>query len=589
MEKVELKKIFHSALIFIESKTQSLINLNENIKSAFDFVDSYENPLMLLVICFSIFMILKFLINNRKAILTLSTYTKFFVNLLKSTSFFKSKMEKERRDLIKFASESMGVNLIKKEFVIEENKRSVDSFLNYLDEISVVDKTEKINISKRTGCSYIHDSSLRKNIDDLCGEIHQIYDYTELSSTPSAKIIDENFGKIVLNLFNAPEDAGYLSTFGGTESILSAMLMARNCAYDKGIKNPEVIVNTATHPAFDKGASIFNIVLKKAVLSSNYNVDTRNVESLINENTIMIVSNNINYPYGVDDDIETLSKISQKYGLLLHVDACMGGFMTCFMTNKSKRIVEISDFRIKGVTSISADAHKYGLTPKGISHLLVRDKNMLTKISYGHIGSDGLKVYNSLFEPRNPSYLISGFLILIHKGKSFYYNQAERISNVVYNVTNEIRKKYKDLEVLGQPRVSIFTFKGKKSAKIHYEMKQLGWNMNLLQNPICCMFCITSANLEEFENGRFLNDLDTAYQKIGTVSGKEDNLAAVYGISALLPEDIVNANMDVALNCFLDSKSFIESTLSIDKDDKRVNKETKDLKDQSSLSKKKNK
>lgn len=125
----------------------------------------------------------------------------------------------------------------------------------------------------------------------------------------------------------------------------------------------------------------------------------------------------------------------------------------------------MSDFRVKGVTSISADAHKYGLTPKGISHLLVRDKNMLTKISYGHIGSDGLKVYNTLFEPRNPSYLISGFLILIHKGKSFYYNQAERISNVVYNVTNEIRKKYTDLEVLGQPRVSIFTFKGKKVLK----------------------------------------------------------------------------------------------------------------------------
>lgn len=590
MATIEVKKFLHTTLMLIEEKVQSLFTFNNYIKDVFDFIDSFQNPLLIIGITFLILFLIKFIFQNVKEITTLSTYTKFFFNLLKSSSFIKSKMEKERKDLIKFASESMGVSLIKKEFTIEENKRSVDSFLNYLDEISVVDKTEKINISKRTGCSYIQDSSTRKNIDDLCGEIHQLYDYTELSNTPSAKIIDENFGKIMLELFNAPENGGYISTFGGSESILSAMLMARNYGYDKGIKRPEVIINSATHPAFDKGAGVFNIELKKACLSKDMNVDISNVESLINENTVMIVSNNINYPYGVDDDVEELSKLSQKYGLLLHVDACMGGFMTCFMNKNSQRLIKYSDFRVSGVTSISVDAHKYGLTPKGISHLLVRDKDLLTKISYGHIGSDGLKIFNTLFEPRNPSYMISGLLVLVHKGKNFYYNQSERISNVVYNVTNEIRKKFPEIEILGQPRVSIFAFKGRKCAKIHYEMKQLGWNLNLLQNPIACMFCITSANLEAFEDGSFIRDLEKAYEKVKlSPNGKEDSLAAVYGISALLPEDVVNANMDIALNCFLDSKSYIESNLKNQSGDVKNVKEIKDPKDQSILNKKKQK
>lgn len=64
------------------------------------------------------------------------------------------------------------------------------------------------------------------------------------------------------------------------------------------------------------------------------------------------------------DDIPALSELGVKYNIPVHVDSCLGGFLTCFMEDAGYPIPPC-DFRLPGVTSISADTHKYGFTPKG--------------------------------------------------------------------------------------------------------------------------------------------------------------------------------------------------------------------------------
>ena len=62
-----------------------------------------------------------------------------------------------------------------------------------------------------------------------------------------------------------------------------------------------------------------------------------------------------------------VSKPGLELGIPVHVDACLGGFLLCFLEDMPP-----FDFRVPGVTSLSADTHKYGYGPKGGSVILYR-------------------------------------------------------------------------------------------------------------------------------------------------------------------------------------------------------------------------
>ena len=66
------------------------------------------------------------------------------------------------------------------------------------------------------------------------------------------------------------------------------------------------------------------------------------------------------------DPIEELAQLALKHSLPLHVDACFGGFMLPWVEKIGYK-VPLWDFRVEGVTSISADIHKYGYSSKGAS------------------------------------------------------------------------------------------------------------------------------------------------------------------------------------------------------------------------------
>lgn len=57
-------------------------------------------------------------------------------------------------------------------------------------------------------------------------------------------------------------------------------------------------------------------------------------------------------------------QLSQRYGIPLHVDATLGGFILSIM-ERCDFTVKSYDFRVPGVTSISCDIQKYGFAPNG--------------------------------------------------------------------------------------------------------------------------------------------------------------------------------------------------------------------------------
>lgn len=176
-------------------------------------------------------------------------------------------------------------------------------------------------------------------------------------------------------LHAGPERAGFL-TSGGTESILCAVLAARERGEkERGVTDPEMVVTESAHAAFHKAAHLFGIRLHKTPVRSNWEADLDAMDEQINDRTVLVVGSAPQYPQGVIDPIPEIAALAARVGAHCHVDACMGGFVLPF-AEQIGRAVPRWDFRVEGVDSISADIHKLGYSPKGVSVILYRNRSL---------------------------------------------------------------------------------------------------------------------------------------------------------------------------------------------------------------------
>mmetsp|Transcript_73031 Transcript_73031/g.110171 ORF Transcript_73031/g.110171 Transcript_73031/m.110171 type:complete len:93 (-) Transcript_73031:605-883(-) len=89
----------------------------------------------------------------------------------------------------------------------------------------------------------------------------------------------------------------------------------------------------------------------------------------------MIIVSAPQYAHGVVDDIEGVAKIACEFNIPLHVDSAIGGFTLPFVEKLGYKVPKF-DFRVEGVSSISADLHKYGYSAKGASVIVYRNKEL---------------------------------------------------------------------------------------------------------------------------------------------------------------------------------------------------------------------
>lgn len=169
--------------------------------------------------------------------------------------------------------------------------------------------------------------------------------------------------------------AGFL-TSGGTESILCAVKAARERGRaERDVTAPEMVVAESAHAAFHKAAHLFGLTIHTVPVDGTWRADVGAMAELVNDRTVLVVGSAPQYPQGVVDDIPTIAALASSVGANCHVDACMGGFVLPF-AEMLGREVPPWDFRVDGVTSISADIHKLGYVPKGVSVILHRTKQL---------------------------------------------------------------------------------------------------------------------------------------------------------------------------------------------------------------------
>ncbi|KAL8584197.1 hypothetical protein ACOMHN_034883 [Nucella lapillus] len=175
-------------------------------------------------------------------------------------------------------------------------------------------------------------------------------------------------------MLNGSDDAVGFMTSGGTESVLMAVKAYRDRARKlyPHIKHPEIVAPPTVHPVLDKAAHYFGLTITHVPVAPDYAADPREIEKAIGPNTVLLACSAPQFCHGIVDPVEELSALAMKYGLPLHVDACFGGFMLPWV-EKMGYSVPKWDFRCPGVTSISADLHKYGYCVKGASAIVYKN------------------------------------------------------------------------------------------------------------------------------------------------------------------------------------------------------------------------
>ncbi len=173
-------------------------------------------------------------------------------------------------------------------------------------------------------------------------------------------------------LLHAPSTAAGFLTSGGTESIQCAVLAARERARaERGITAGKIVVAASAHAAFHKSAHLFGMPIVSVPVGDDWTVDVEAMAAAVDDQTVLVVGSAPQYPQGVVDPIAAIADVAATVDAWCHVDACMGGFVLPFAEMLGRTTLPW-DFRVDGVHSMSADIHKLGYAPKGVSVILHR-------------------------------------------------------------------------------------------------------------------------------------------------------------------------------------------------------------------------
>lgn len=166
-------------------------------------------------------------------------------------------------------------------------------------------------------------------------------------------------------------------TSGGTESNFCAMHAAREWARVNrpDATAPEIVAPYSAHATLSKACHYLGLKLVRTPLGADYRADVEAMAAAVGPNTIGFAVSAPQWPHGLYDPIAEVAQVALAKGLWLHVDACIGGFMAPFV-ERAGYPVPPWDFRIEGVTSISADAHKYGYAAKPLSTISWRNAEL---------------------------------------------------------------------------------------------------------------------------------------------------------------------------------------------------------------------
>lgn len=332
---------------------------------------------------------------------------------------------------------------------------------------------------------------------------------------PSLAEIQSEVVEACAHLFHGEPDAAGFMTSGGTESVLLSVKSARERGRaERDVSEPEMVIAESAHAAFHKGAHYFGVRVHKVAVRDDFRADVEAMAQHVNANTVLVVGSAPQYPQGVIDPIPELAELAATVGASMHVDACMGGFVLPFMELNGEPVAPW-DFRVPGVTTLSADIHKLGYAPKGASVLMHRSKALRRYQTFvfddwlgGHYASPGMQGTR----PGLP--MATAWAVMHRLGIDGYRRLTERTIDATRRFIAGIRA-IPELEILTEPDAHVFAISSLRLDvfAVGDEMHERGWHLDRQKPPDSLHATVSAGNAPVVDE--FLKDLREAVAEVG--------------------------------------------------------------------------
>lgn len=388
-------------------------------------------------------------------------------------------------------------------------------------------------------------------IDDLLKEAANLF-FSEngLNPTafPSLRKFETEIVAMTASLLGGDSHTAGNVTSGGTESLLCAVKAARDWArvHRPEIRAPEIVMPLTAHPALEKAAHYFGLRTVRVPLRADFRADVEAMRAAVTPNTILMIGSAPSYPHGVVDPIRELAAIAAERGILFHTDACVGGFMLPFVKRLGYPVPDF-DFSVPGVTSISADLHKYGYAAKGASVVLYRTSELRRHQMF--VSTDwpgGIYPSPTLAGTRPAGPIAAAWALLNYLGEEGYL----RITDVVMRTAKAIQEGVNaipGLKVLSDPEMSVFAIASDSLDvyEIADELSLRGWHLDRQHFPPSLHMTVNFVHAQVA--GEFLRDLAACAETVRRPSLRKTATSlmvrAANALTRVLPEAWVSSLM----------------------------------------------
>ena len=330
------------------------------------------------------------------------------------------------------------------------------------------------------------------------------------STFPSLARFEREVIDYTAGLLHGPNATGSI-TSGGSESILMGVKSARDRAraVHPEITRPRMVVPESAHPAFWKAAHYFGLELVRVPLRPDLQIDLDAYRAAIDDDTVLLVASAPSLTLGMVDPIEELAPLAAERDINFHVDSCVGGYFLPF-AEKLGYPVPPFDFRVPGVTTISADLHKFGYTAKGASVIMSRDPEIFRHQVFQFGGPqrpDDWYVTPSMTGTRPGGAIAAAWAVMTYLGEEGYLR--------VVGATMDYLRRWWDgieaidgLEVMGKPAMSVFGYTSQTLDifAIAAGLEVRGWLVFRDNHPVRSIRFMQSAGHEPFVDA-YLADL----------------------------------------------------------------------------------
>ncbi|XP_032792755.1 sphingosine-1-phosphate lyase isoform X1 [Daphnia magna] len=377
---------------------------------------------------------------------------------------------------------------------------------------------------------------------------------------PGIRKMEAEIVQMAIDMFHGGSDACGTMTSGGSESLLLAVKAYRDYARNvKGIRNPEILMPASGHAAFDKASQLYRFFRLLSTLNSKniqfghffrmrlvripvdpktHKADVKAMEKAINKNTCMLLASAPGFPHGVIDPVGEIAALGRKYDIPVHVDACLGGFVIAFMEEAGYPL-PLFDFRVDGVTSISADTHKYGYAPKGSSIILYsHPKYRQQQFFVATEWPGGIYASPTLAGSRPGGLIAACWASMMYYGRNGYVEATKKITETHRFIERGLRQ-INGLRVMGHPEACCVAVDSVdfNIYRVSDAMAKKGWSLSPLQFPASIHLTVTYLHTREGVAERFIYDMrDTVAEIMKSPKAEAEGAAVIYGMAQSIPD-----------------------------------------------------